>query len=189
MTRQRPDAAQRRRQLLDAADEVFCQHGVLAPLELVIERAGLGRATLYRNFADRAALMEALLDRSLLALQARARDLAAHPTGFFELLRDAAEHMAVSAALVDYWRTMARTHRVVTQAQARTLAIFAPLLEVAIASGRCRADLAQDDVALMLNMLAGCLRGETEAERRALALRACELLGDALVPAVMRQAT
>ncbi|NEL42881.1 MAG: helix-turn-helix transcriptional regulator, partial [Xanthomonas perforans] len=56
MTTSRPDAALRRRQILDAADEVFSEHGVNAPLELVVERAGLGRATLYRNFPDRLAL-------------------------------------------------------------------------------------------------------------------------------------
>jgi AcrR family transcriptional regulator len=183
MTNLRSDVAQRRRQLLDAADEVFNQHGVHAPLELVIERAGLGRATLYRNFADRAALMEALLDRNLRALQSRARDLAAHPSAFFELLRDAAEHMAASAALVDYWRAMERTHPVVVQAQARTLAIFAPLLRDAVADGSCRADVEEADLALMLNMLSGCQCGETEAERRALSLRAFGLLRDALSPA------
>ena len=53
----RDDAATRRRRLLDAADEVFSEQGVNAPLELVIERAGLGRATLYRHFPDRTALM------------------------------------------------------------------------------------------------------------------------------------
>ena len=47
----RPDAATRRAQLLDAADTVFTQHGVNAPLELVVEQAGVGRATLYRHLA------------------------------------------------------------------------------------------------------------------------------------------
>ncbi len=42
----RPDAATRRAQLLDAADTVFTQHGVNAPLELVVEQAGVARATL-----------------------------------------------------------------------------------------------------------------------------------------------
>ncbi|RBF86955.1 TetR/AcrR family transcriptional regulator, partial [Xanthomonas oryzae pv. oryzae] len=69
MTTSRPDAALRRRQILDAADEVFSEHGVNAPLELVVERAGLGRATLYRNFPDRLALMTALMARGLDGLE------------------------------------------------------------------------------------------------------------------------
>ena len=48
MTAQRADAAARRALILDAADHVFGQHGVTAPLDLVVERAQVGRATLYR---------------------------------------------------------------------------------------------------------------------------------------------
>ena len=65
MTTQRADAAARRALILDAADHVFGQHGVTAPLDLVVERAEVGRATLYRQFPDRRALMLALLERSL----------------------------------------------------------------------------------------------------------------------------
>src|SRR5690606_13333796 len=45
MPTQRADAAARRAQILDAADAVFGQHGVTAPLDLVVERAQVGRAT------------------------------------------------------------------------------------------------------------------------------------------------
>ncbi len=44
---------------------VFGQHGVTAPLDLVVERAQVGRATLYRNFPDRTALIQALLQRTV----------------------------------------------------------------------------------------------------------------------------
>ncbi len=50
---------------------VFGQHGVTAPLDLVVERPGVGRATLYRNFPDRTALIEALLDCTVAASRAR----------------------------------------------------------------------------------------------------------------------
>jgi len=65
MTAQRADAAARRALILDAADHVFGQHGVTAPLDLVVERAQVGRATLYRNFPDRTALIQALLQRTV----------------------------------------------------------------------------------------------------------------------------
>ncbi|MGH8044235.1 MAG: TetR/AcrR family transcriptional regulator, partial [Stenotrophomonas sp.] len=38
MPSQRADAAARRALILDAADAVFGQHGVTAPLDLVVER-------------------------------------------------------------------------------------------------------------------------------------------------------
>ncbi|MEZ5608284.1 MAG: helix-turn-helix domain-containing protein [Burkholderiaceae bacterium] len=55
------DPATRRAQLLDAADACSPIHGVNAPLELVVQHAGVGRATLYRQFPDRHAILLALL--------------------------------------------------------------------------------------------------------------------------------
>ncbi|WIH04337.1 TetR/AcrR family transcriptional regulator [Xanthomonas translucens pv. graminis] len=176
----RADAAQRRRLLLDAADEVFCEHGVLAPLELVVERSGVGRATLYRNFADRAQLMIALLQRALDGLDCCARDIGERPDGLFLLLRDVAEHIAMSAPLADYWRSMPRDHPQIEVAHARLMAILLPFLQRATDAGLCRPGLDGDDLALLMDMLGACQRGSDEAERKALALRACRLLCHAL---------
>ncbi|PPT86759.1 TetR/AcrR family transcriptional regulator [Xanthomonas theicola] len=176
----RADAAQRRHLLLDAADEVFCEHGVLAPLERVIERSGLGRATLYRHFADRPALMLALLERGLDGLECCARDIGVRPDGLFLLLRDIAEHIAMSAPLSDYWRSMPRDHPAVEAARARLTAVLAPLLRCGIDAGRCRQDLDIGDLVLLLDMLGACQRGQDGAERKALALRGWWLLCHAL---------
>ena len=59
MNSPRPSSAERRAQLLDAADAVFAEHGVTAALDLVVERAQVGRATLYRQFPDRRAIPNA----------------------------------------------------------------------------------------------------------------------------------
>lgn len=176
----RPDTAQRRRVLLDAADEVFCEHGVLAPLELVVERSGLGRATLYRNFADRAELMLALLQRGLDGLEGCARDIGERPDGLFLLLRDVAEHIAMSAPLADYWRSMPRDHPAVEAAHARLLAVLLPFLRRATDAGLCRAGVDGDDLTLLMDMLGACQRGSDETERKALALRGWRLLCFAL---------
>ncbi|KLD76785.1 TetR/AcrR family transcriptional regulator [Xanthomonas hyacinthi] len=176
----RTDAAQRRRLLLDAADEVFCEHGVLAPLELVVERSGVGRATLYRNFADRTALMAALLQRGLDGLDGCARAIGERPDGLFLLLRDVAEHIAMSAPLTDYWRSMPRERPPITAAHTRVMAILLPFLQRAIDAGLCRAQLDGDDLGLLMDMLGACQRGSDEAERKALALRGWRLLCHAL---------
>lgn len=180
MTNLRSDAALRRRQILDAADEVFSEHGVNAPLELVVERAGFGRATLYRNFPDRAALMNALLERALDALEQRARDLGAREDGLAILVHDVAEHIAMSAPLVDYWRSMERGHPAVRTADTRSLAIFMPFVQRAIDTGRCRSDVDEEQMMLVMDMLGACLRGNDEAERQRLAHRLADLLLRAL---------
>lgn len=73
----RSDAARNRERLLAAAEDVFREHGAQAALDLVVQRAGVGRATLYRHFADREALVSALCAARVDALE----DLAARHTG------------------------------------------------------------------------------------------------------------
>ncbi|GAA3128237.1 helix-turn-helix domain-containing protein [Streptomyces rectiviolaceus] len=46
--------------LVEAAREVFAEQGLEAPLDVIARRAGVGNATLYRNFPTRAALIDAV---------------------------------------------------------------------------------------------------------------------------------
>jgi AcrR family transcriptional regulator len=57
----RKDRERNRKALLSAAREVFANHGVDAPLDLVAKRAGLGNATLYRHFPTRQDLVVKIL--------------------------------------------------------------------------------------------------------------------------------
>ncbi len=51
--------------LVETAREVFAERGVEASLEEIARRAGVGIGTLYRHFATRDALVEAVLERRL----------------------------------------------------------------------------------------------------------------------------
>src|SRR5690242_1584961 len=55
--RLRADASRNRERILTAAREAFVEHGAEAPLDEIARRAGVGNATLYRNFADRRELI------------------------------------------------------------------------------------------------------------------------------------
>ncbi len=72
MSQRRADAMHNRDKLLEAADAVFLELGVNAPLDAIAERAGVGRATLFRNFADRPALLLGLFERSVDSLEREA---------------------------------------------------------------------------------------------------------------------
>jgi AcrR family transcriptional regulator len=61
----RRDAQLRREVLLYAATSCFQEYGYDVPLEVVAERAGVGRGTLYRNFSDREALALAIFSREI----------------------------------------------------------------------------------------------------------------------------
>lgn len=172
----RSDAQMHRVLLLDAADKVFSEHGVHVALEWVTAQAGVSRATLYRNFPDRDALMGALLERSFEKLEAQAQQLQGRGDALFGVLEQMALLVADSAPVADHWRAADRASPVLADAQRRLTRLVKPLLLQAIASGTCRADLTAKDVILVSSMLGSGLRGRTPAERRRLSKRALDLL-------------
>ncbi len=182
MRKSRADATAHREVLLAAADAVFSEHGVTAPLDLVVAHAGVGRATLYRNFPHRTALMEALLDRALSALEAHAMTLTDREDALFLLFERFGQNIAGSAPLVDFWRAVDRADPIVQSARRRIATIFKQPLRRAIGTGLCRADLRIADVLLICNMLGASLRGGGAAERRGLARRALQLLHAGIDP-------
>jgi AcrR family transcriptional regulator len=72
----RADALRNREAILAAARHTFEEQGVLASLDGIAARAGVGNATLYRNFPTRDDLLAAVMAVNLANLIATARDLA-----------------------------------------------------------------------------------------------------------------
>jgi AcrR family transcriptional regulator len=58
----RADARRNRDAILSAARETFEEQGVFAPLDAIALRAGVGNATLYRNFPTRDDLVSAVIE-------------------------------------------------------------------------------------------------------------------------------
>ncbi|WP_083974549.1 TetR/AcrR family transcriptional regulator [Kitasatospora mediocidica] len=67
--RLRADATRNRERILAAAREILSESGAEAPLDEIAKRAGVGNATLYRNFPDRTTLVRevarSVMDRIL----------------------------------------------------------------------------------------------------------------------------
>jgi len=180
MSTTRPPSAERRAQLLDAADAVFAEHGVTAPLDLIVERAQVGRATLYRQFPDRRAIMLALLERSVEKTRAAAASWKDDDQAFFKLLALVGERIAVSATLVDYWRTVDQSDAEVIHARQQMWLVFEEPMKRAVAKGLCKQALNAKDLSLVFGMLGGALRGETPAQRKQLARRALQIILDGI---------
>jgi len=180
MSTTRPPSAERRAQLLDAADAVFAEHGVTAPLDLIVERAQVGRATLYRQFPDRRAIMLALLERSVEKTRAAAAAWKDDDQAFFKLLALVGERIAVSATLVDYWRTVDQSDAEVIHARQQMWLVFEEPMKRAVAKGLCKQALNAKDLSLVFGMLGGALRGETPAQRKQLARRALQIILDGI---------
>ncbi len=62
VTTLRSDAQANRARLVEAARAVFAERGLAAEMKEVAERAGLGIGTIYRNFAAKEQLVEAVIE-------------------------------------------------------------------------------------------------------------------------------
>jgi AcrR family transcriptional regulator len=176
MQSQRADAAARRALILDAADAVFGQHGVTAPLDLVVEKAEVGRATLYRNFPDRTALIEALLERAVARIARQVESLGDRDDALFEVLQGIASRIVTSPALADYWRAVDADDPSIKAARQTVQGLLKAPIQRAIDAGLCRPDLQPADISLISSMLGAALRGKTREERARLATRGLQLL-------------
>ena len=86
--------AQRNRDAILAAARVLFAECVDVPMYEVARRAGVGQATLYRNFPDRRNLAAALLVEHMEQLEQLASEHADDPDAFFVLLRNVIETVA-----------------------------------------------------------------------------------------------
>lgn len=86
--RRRADASRNRERIVAAAREALVESGPDAPLDEIARRAGVGNATLYRNFADRRELFRSVTLLVLGAAAARGESaLAEEPDAFTALER------------------------------------------------------------------------------------------------------
>lgn len=182
-TKRRADAAHNRALLLEAAEEVFSEQGMQAPLEAISARAGLGRATLFRNFSDRHTLIMALLERGLDHFQAEATRVAGSPDELVQLLRFILEKMALRAPLIEYWQSFGRQRPEIQAGIARAIDIATPAISRTVAAGGCRADLVPSDVLPLLALFSGSLCGCSAQDRDVLAARAWTFAMDIVQPA------
>lgn len=182
MTARRSDSVRNRTLILAAANDVFAQHGAGAPLDLVADAAGVGRATLYRNFEDRSALLLALFAESMTRLEEKAASVGGRDDALFALLRFSGDHITSRAAMFEQIGALSPDHPALRDARALFLALFKAPLARAIATGLCRADVRVEDMLTISTMLSGAVRGLAPEAREKAGPRALALLLDGLRP-------
>jgi AcrR family transcriptional regulator len=104
----RADAQRNRARLLQAAEEVFATKGTGAPADEVARAAGVGIGTLFRHFATKETLLEAVYVARLQRLTEQVRSLAQTQdpatglTDFFaSAVRSSGTKMALAGALAE----------------------------------------------------------------------------------------
>ncbi|MCO5970242.1 TetR/AcrR family transcriptional regulator [Actinoallomurus soli] len=159
----RADARRNRARVLSVAEESFAAGGLAVPLGEIARRAGVGPGTVYRHFASKEALFEAVVSDRIARLVDDTCALAVGEepgTAFFAAFDMIVRQVAVNKALCD--ALTAGSGRVMTVAPhlgERFRAALAALLDRAQRAGAVRADVTVDDVQRLVH---GCVRMESE---------------------------
>ncbi|HZE34027.1 MAG TPA: helix-turn-helix domain-containing protein [Actinoallomurus sp.] len=149
----RADARRNRESVLDAAGELFARRGDAVQMDEIAERAGLGVGTLYRHFADKQALLAAIIGRRFEAMTAlaRAADEAEDPWTAFETLlygylesaqADAAFRFALLGPEEPSWND-------IVAEKTDFSSITERIVQRAVDAGRLREDFRADDFVLI----------------------------------------
>jgi AcrR family transcriptional regulator len=181
-TPRRKDAQRNREAILAAARELFAECADV-PLYEVARRAGVGQATLYRNFPDRRDLAAALMLEELEHAERLAAEHAGDPDAFFVLLRNIVDTTARFRALSQLAREDSCLGSELDSRRRRMRELLKEPLRAAKAAGTVRCDLTIDDVFLVVLMIKGPIdAADGPAASAAAASRALALLLDGLTP-------
>ncbi|MGW4843699.1 TetR/AcrR family transcriptional regulator [Nocardia brasiliensis] len=156
--RPRADAVRNIERILDAARAVFTEHGPDAQLSAVARRAGVGEATLYRHFAGRDELIQAVLarrfDEAIAPVAAAALDTADPWQAMVDMLT------VVLEVAADEQRTIAAAQSpdIFTGLATQYFDAFGVVLRRAQDAGVVRDDLVAADLPRLTTMLIGAQR-------------------------------
>jgi AcrR family transcriptional regulator len=155
--RRRADAERNRGKILAAAAAAFADRDADASMAEISRRAGVGMATLYRNFPSRRELLEALYAERILDLCEAAETVDGETPGaaFVAWLRQffvfVTSKRAIAAELLD---RSGGDDSLLGEGRSMVLAAGQPLLRDAQGSGEVRADLTLEQITDMLVAIA-----------------------------------
>jgi AcrR family transcriptional regulator len=144
----RADAARNRESLVAAAFTSFRRDGVNASLDDIAKAAGVGSGTLYRHFANRDALVLAVIEEQLAGLARSGAELADLATPIEAVERWMTEYIDQAGTFQGLSATLVSTvpDRGGSDSCHRARAAGAELIDRAIAAGQLRADTVPDDL-------------------------------------------
>ncbi|MER6518032.1 helix-turn-helix domain-containing protein [Streptomyces sp. NPDC001553] len=177
----RADARRNRERILAAAVRVFTTQGLDARMEHIAKEAGVGSATLYRNFPTREVLVEAVYRNEVAQLCDAAPELLARESPAEALrawTRLFLDYVTAKYGMIDALRAIAATGgNPYGHSREMIQGAIASLLDACVAAGVIRTDIGPADVAAALEGIALTSAG---AEHREQAERLLDLTLDGL---------
>jgi AcrR family transcriptional regulator len=151
--RLRADAARNRAAIVTVARDVFAEHGLEAPLEVIAARAGVGIATLYRRFPTREKLVAAALAEKVgeYAEAARQALAASDPwDGFAGFVERICELQAGDRGLSDLLSMTLSADEQIEELRRTANERLVMVIDRAKAAGALREDFVGEDLVLLL---------------------------------------
>jgi AcrR family transcriptional regulator len=150
---QRSDAARNRRRLLEAAAEVFAEHGLDAGVGEIATRAGVGRGTLFRNFPTKEDLIAAIVvERMRVAIADGRARLTAGGGGeiVFDFMEEVVSRQQSDRALFEAVSEEFLANPEIRAAHADFVALLEDLLAHAKRAGVIRPEVGAMDVMMLI---------------------------------------
>jgi AcrR family transcriptional regulator len=170
----RADAARNVDKIITAARKCFREYGPDVPLQTIAVTAGVGPATLFRNFADKEQLVLAALNRQLRLMVDPVIDTAlAGPDAADGLFRVIDALLAAASEAANLLGAVAGRRGLLTGITGGLFESVAILLGRGQAQGTLRTDISMTDVIRLLAMLIGVvdtMEAGSDAWRRPVAL-------------------
>ncbi len=149
----RADAARNRERLIAAATAAFGELGLEVGVAEIARRAGVGSATLFRNFPTKDDLINAVIERRLTEVERLTEHaLAIDDAGraFETLMFDVADMQAADLGFFEAMHTRMLDDPELSRMKARMIEKAAELLRRAQEAGAVRADIEPEDLRFLL---------------------------------------
>ena len=169
----RADAERNRARLLAAAGELFAARGLGVGLEEIARHAGVGVGTAYRRFRDKEALIEALFEDRIAAVEALAHEALDHEDaweGLVCFMEGFVRMQVADRGLKDVLFGSPLAARLTEGARGRITPLVEELVARAKAAGRLRRDVEVTDLALLQFLVSGVADFGAELAPRYLAI-------------------
>lgn len=185
--RRRADAQRNRDRIIATAHLAFIRHGIGVPMEEIARGAEVGVGTLYRHFADREALLRAVIAAGLERLMTVSRQETDHATdpwgALCRFVRRCVE-LRLGGSLSALRPRMAQAMKEIAEladARQRMIELLEPLVRGAQSRGDMRRDVSTGDVIILIGML---VRHECEMteDKEWITRRHVEIVLDGLRP-------
>ncbi len=149
----RADAERNRQRILAAARELFAERGLDVSVEQIAARAGVGMGTLYRRFATKDELIDAIAQERLTEYMQAIQRAASHADGWTGLrlfLESALELQARDRGLKEILANRRHGRGRVDQRRQHLTRVIEGILDRAKQQGRLRPDVTVGDIAMIM---------------------------------------